>query len=126
MNIPKMLADIQRAVLDEMERAARDVVATSSTIVPLNRFDMAHRGTLQRSVKVDRDEHGVTITYSVNEDFDYALLQHETLTFEHEPGREAKYLYKPFKQQIGSGGALRPRFEKRIRDVLARTLGRWM
>jgi len=31
---------------------------------------------------------------------DYAVIQHERLDFQHAPGREAKYLEKPFRENI--------------------------
>lgn len=106
--------DAERAALDEMKQQMETVILASQAIVPLNKVDMMHRGTLQRSAKVTTDAQAATAavgfpagirgkavigSYSVNEEFDYAELQHENLSFTHEAGRQAEYLSSPFRVQ---------------------------
>jgi hypothetical protein len=89
--------------------------------VPLNKDPNMkwHQGTLQRSGEVTNattdfeselgggmvgssmgamgEKAVATIRYSVDEPFDYALLQHVNLQFDHETG-QALYLKEPFEQ----------------------------
>lgn len=72
---------------DAADRAAyaagEHLLGASNAHVPLE------EGTLERSGAVsDPDNGAVTVSY----DTPYAVAQHEDLTYEHDPGRTAKYL----------------------------------
>lgn len=76
------------AVLDEqVDRAAyaagEHLLGAANVHVPLE------EGTLERSGTVsDPDQGAVTVSY----DTPYAVRQHEDLTYQHDPGRTAKWL----------------------------------
>lgn len=67
------------------------VLERATRIVPLE------EGTLMRSGTVHEPEPGklsVAITY----DTPYAVVQHENLSYHHDPGRQAKYLETPINE----------------------------
>lgn len=67
------------------------VLTDSRAIVPLE------EGTLERSGVTSVDER--TLSGAVSYDTEYAVPQHENLEYVHAPGREAKYLEKPWLQR---------------------------
>jgi hypothetical protein len=97
-------ARAKKVALDAIEEYAQGVLNASKELVPLNKDpNMAwHRGTLQRTGAVLRDDDGVTIRYSVDDErYNYALIQHETTTFKHETGTH-HYLSVPFQRMAQS------------------------
>lgn len=74
----------KRRAVQGLTLALEHVLAESNRIIPLD------EGTLMRSGETEVDEDALTglVTYrSV-----YAVRQHEELTWNHAPGRQAKYL----------------------------------
>lgn len=63
------------------------LLGVSRNLVPIE------EGTLANSGKVTQDE--ATHTVAVSFDTPYAVRQHEELDYEHDPGRQAKYLEQP-------------------------------
>lgn len=76
----------RRAAEKGLQKALEHLLTESRKIVPLR------EGTLERSGRVVRSGMNGFVTY----DTVYARRQHEELTWKHLPGREAKYLEKPF------------------------------
>jgi hypothetical protein len=68
--------------------AAEHLLASSQAIVPIE------EATLERSgvASVDESKGQAAVSY----DTVYAVIQHEALDFQHDPGRQAKYLEEPF------------------------------
>lgn len=85
---------------------ARGLLAVAEIIgdeaQPITPFDIGELET-SLTVAVDRNNliAGVGFTKRVN-GYDVATRQHEDLTYNHLPGREAKYLEKPF-FELGPG-----------------------
>lgn len=126
----------RQAAFIAMEQEARLVLSAANDIVPLNKRDTIHRGTLQRSGHIEETNDGFIIRYSVkDEPVDYALLQHEHPEgtppngyWSHLPGRHWKYLETPFGQLIGgttgSPGVTR-RFRWAVQRSIRDALSRW-
>lgn len=75
------------ALVRGLTHATEHLLGAAKAIVPIQ------EATLERSgvASVDRS----TMTGAVSFDTPYAVIQHEDLTFKHDPGRQAKYLEKP-------------------------------
>ena len=70
--------------------AAENVLEMATRIVPLN------EGTLERSGVASVDE--ALLKAAVSYDTPYAVRQHEELDYQHQRGRQAKYLETPFNE----------------------------
>lgn len=81
-----------------LRKAAEHVLGESRKQVPLE------EGTLQRSGVASVDE--VTMTAAVSYDTPYAARQHEELTWQHDSGRNAKYLERPMAAERDTVAAL--------------------
>lgn len=80
-------ARMREGAVNGLELGTEHILGESRKLVPLE------EGTLERSgvASVDADE----LTGAVSYDTVYAVRQHEELTWEHAPGRSAKYLEIP-------------------------------
>ncbi|HQN48347.1 MAG TPA: hypothetical protein PL104_02685 [Caldisericia bacterium] len=72
-----------------------DLLMKSRAIVPIDKGILA-----QDSDAGFISETELIVTYGMGMARDYAVIQHERLDFQHAPGREAKYLEKPFRENI--------------------------
>lgn len=111
-NIDQMLKDLN-GVADEalrletifknkgmsaVKRVAQDIYQESQKLVPVDEHN------LKGQARFEKEGDGYSILYrSIDEDtgFNYAMIQHEDMTFKHDNGEQAKYLEQPFKQKIG-------------------------
>jgi hypothetical protein len=66
---------------------AEHVLGEADRLVPLDEATLARSGT----ASVDAG----TLTAAVSYDTPYAVPQHEDMTYQHLPGRQAKYLEQP-------------------------------
>lgn len=93
---------IEAALLDAARRgitlAGEHLLSESRDLVPLE------EGTLERSgaVVVDEANLKATVVY----DTPYAVRQHEEMDWQHAPGRQAKYLERPFNRERDTMQAL--------------------
>lgn len=71
--------------------AVEFLLGESSPIVPLD------EGTLDRSGVASTDDE--RLEGAVSYDTPYAVIQHENLDYQHDPGRTAKYLERPFMEK---------------------------
>lgn len=83
-----------RAARAGLKLAMEHLLGVSNELVPIE------EGTLMRSgtAEVDDAELIGIVTYSARndrDDYDYAVRQHEDLTLDHAPGRQAKFLEEP-------------------------------
>jgi Minor capsid protein len=78
---------LKHATVDGLELAAEHLLQVATGLVPLQ------EGTLSRSgeVSIDKPEAEAAVSY----DTPYAVVQHEDMTFNHDDGRQAKYLEGP-------------------------------
>lgn len=83
----------KKALIRGMQKSGNRLIQESKLIVPLDTGKLRD-STFERLVKHDKKQ----IIFEVGYRSDYALLQHENLFFRHLPGRSAKYLEKPVRQ----------------------------
>jgi hypothetical protein len=76
--------------------AALDLQRRSALLAPHETGDL--EGSLQERAEVVY-ERGFPTT-SVGSALPYALIQHEDLSFNHEPGKQAKYLEQPYRENV--------------------------
>lgn len=81
--------DCRKAAAKGCEDAAHELLTRASALTPIE------EGTLVRSGKVVANEQGAAVGFGHGGAEDYALIQHEDLTFRHDAGRQAKYLEEP-------------------------------
>ncbi len=98
---------VRAAVVLGLGKWAELLLQQSRAIVPLD------EATLERSGTASVDEH--TLIGQVAYDTPYAVVQHERMDYRHAPGREAKYLEKPW---LTSQKWALPLMQKEIRKVL--------
>lgn len=87
--------------------AAEYVLGEAKDLVP------HETGRLQNSGRVSVDDENLRATISF--DTPYAVVQHENMTYRHDPGRSAKYLEIPLQS---SGQQVRDLITRRIADEL--------
>jgi hypothetical protein len=92
------VGQIREAAARGLLLAAEHVLDESSRQVPLD------EATLQRSGTVSVDEGALTA--SVSYDTPYAVRQHEELDYRHLPGRKAKYLEDPLRDEASTVGEI--------------------
>lgn len=114
---------VEEIALDMLADAADEIMVASRQLVPLNKLDAKHRGTLQRSsgMDIDRAKKQVTLWYQVTSEPDYALIQHETPegpNWRHMRGRQWHYLSEPFEKMA-------PRLAKKALDATRRVMREW-
>ncbi len=80
-HVAQVLTD---GAMDGLVAAAEFLLTESNVVVPID------EGTLERSGAVSHDR--VAGEVAVSYDTPYAARQHEELTWQHAPGRKAKYL----------------------------------
>ncbi|OKI47233.1 hypothetical protein [Micromonospora sp. CB01531] len=86
-NGPEIIAIIEGAEPDGLLLAAEHLLTVSRTEVPIE------EATLERSGVASVDESALTA--AVSYDTEYAVRQHEEMTWRHDEGRKAKYLEDP-------------------------------
>lgn len=74
----------KKRALEGLQAALENILTESNRLVPLD------EGTLERSGRVQIDEQAMRGIVSY--DTPYAMRQHEELSWNHAPGRQAKYL----------------------------------
>ncbi|MBB4915095.1 hypothetical protein [Streptosporangium saharense] len=87
----KLTAKAHQAAARGLRMGVEHVLQVSRTQVPLE------EATLERSgaASVDDKQLRATISYETP----YAVVQHENLTYKHAPGRKAKYLEDPARDE---------------------------
>ncbi|MEV0438946.1 hypothetical protein AB0I84_09520 [Streptomyces spectabilis] len=78
--------------------AAEHVLAEARKLVPLDEATLERSGT----ASVDEAELSAAVAF----DTPYAIRQHEELTYQHAPGRSAKYLEKPMADEAATVEAI--------------------
>lgn len=95
-----------RGATQGLELAAEHVLQEATRIVPIE------ERTLQDSGTASVDGLRAAVSY----DTPYAVVQHEDLTLNHDPGKTAKYLEKPMMEE-------RPVVARLIQRAIAKALG---
>jgi hypothetical protein len=98
---------LRAAVVLGLRQWAELLLQKSNELVPLDEATLERSGT----ASVDERELIGQVAY----DTPYAVRQHENLDYRHAPGREAKYLEKPW--LVSSKWAL-PLMQKQLRKAL--------
>lgn len=93
-NPGQIQANLRRAVTDAVAGADRGLQLGAEHLLGAARVLVPHEeGTLETSGQTSFDAE--THTAAVSFDTPYAAVQHEDLTFQHDDGRQAKYLEQP-------------------------------
>ena len=95
---PKVKAEARRGAARGLLLGAMHVEEESKRIVPFE------EGTLARQTIVSVDE--AALRAAVSYDTPYAVRQHEELTYQHDAGRQAKYLETPLNSEGAKVAAL--------------------
>jgi hypothetical protein len=103
------LQAIRSAAQGAISESARDILERAKAIVPLDETPLQNSG----AVAVIGDE--TFVSFGTGESAAYAVIQHENLQYAHAPGRQAKYLEQPFREQRD---AIIRRVADRIKCVL--------
>jgi hypothetical protein len=90
-NGSRILAELRRGEVKGLEAGADHLLEVSQKIVPLDEKVLQDSGT----PSVDEDQRRAAVSY----DTPYAVIQHEDQTFQHAPGRTAKYLERPMNSE---------------------------
>ncbi|MCP2261083.1 hypothetical protein LX15_004803 [Streptoalloteichus tenebrarius] len=77
-----------------LQEATEHLLGASRQLVPIE------EGTLERSGVASVDD--TRLVGAVSYDTPYAVRQHEELTWQHDPGRQAKYLEQPAEAERGT------------------------
>ena len=90
----RVLAELHGLAAEGLTLAAEHLLQVSRTEVPIE------EATLERSgvASVDASQHRAAVSY----DTQYAVRQHEELTYRHDEGRKAKYLEDPMNNERGT------------------------
>lgn len=91
-------ADVHAAAAKGLYIAAEHLLGEAHKLVPLE------EGTLENSGAASVD--AGKLKAAVSFDTPYAVIQHEETTYEHDEGRSAKYLEKPFNAEADTMSAL--------------------
>lgn len=98
-NLRNMRTEVRKKTIEAFEDVVLDLADKSMNLAPVD------TGKLRKSVDPDVKIRGHKITASVTfsaknpeTGYDYALIQHEDLTFKHPKGGQAKYLEQPLKE----------------------------
>lgn len=84
------IKSIRSAQLKGANLAAEYLLGESNAIVPIE------EATLERSGAASTQQGAKGTTLAVSYDTEYAVVQHESMDFKHDPGRRAKYLESTF------------------------------
>lgn len=87
------LSNIRSAQLRGAELAAEHLLGESRKLVPIE------EGTLERSGAASAEQSGGETNLAVSYDTPYAVVQHEAMDYQHDSGRQAKYLETAFNSQ---------------------------
>lgn len=87
------IANIKAAQLRGAELAAEYLLGEGNKIAPIE------EGTLIRSGAASTEQSGSETTLAVSHDTPYSVVQHESLHFQHDSGRQAKWLETTFNSQ---------------------------
>lgn len=91
-NIPSIKRQIKQKAKESMEKVVNDLTRRSKQLAPLDTGDL--RGAGEGDVEIIRNNVIGTVTF----DKEYAMKQHEDMTFKHPRGGQAKYLEQPLNQ----------------------------
>ncbi|MFI6317280.1 hypothetical protein ACIBG8_07165 [Nonomuraea sp. NPDC050556] len=87
----ELTVKVNRAAARGLRMGAEHVLQVSRTQVPID------EATLERSGAASVDD--ASLTAAVSYETPYALVQHEDLDLKHAPGRKAKYLEDPARDE---------------------------
>ncbi len=92
-NRANVIATIKEAGKDAIGEGAIDVLMRAEMVVPLDESPLLNSG------KITAVGNSVYVGFGFGESAEYAVLQHENVQYAHAPGRQAKYLEQPFREQ---------------------------
>jgi len=97
-NIPELA---KAAARKELQVSLDDLKGKAKMLCPVNKDPKAEEpGALKGSAFYETSWNGNNLEGVIGFDKPYALRQHEEITYQHDTG-EAKYLERPFKENVG-------------------------
>ena len=100
-----VIGKLRQDVLLKMAKEAEELFLNpAKVLVPLD------TGDLENSGAVTKTSNAVYVSFGRGESAKYAVDQHENLFYRHLPGRQAKYLEQPFRENAEE-------FLKRMREL---------
>lgn len=108
IDIGPIAARVADLAADALYEGGEMILAESDSRVPIE------EGTLSRSGHVSEDRQNLKV--AVSYDTPYAVVQHEEMSFQHDAGREAKYLENAFNHMLP---AVRQHVAARIRGGMS-------
>jgi len=110
-NLRNMQNQHRNAVVKTIRWCLKDLLKKANKIVPLD------KGDLRKSGKYEVIFKGSKVRGEVSYNTHYALIQHENLEFRHAPGRQAKYLEQPAKE---NAKFYSEKMKEKIKEVLGK------
>ena len=111
-NIRNMKKEVKEKTIEAFEDVVLDLADKALNLAPVDTGRL--RKSADPEVKIKANKITATVTFSAkNPDngYDYALIQHEDLSFKHPNGGQAKYLEQPLKEN-------RDRYKKFVADKI--------
>lgn len=116
MSLKGMERDVKAKVYQELQDITLDLAIKASALAPIDTGEL--RQSAEPEVKVTGNKTRAMVTFSaINpiNGYDYAMIQHEELSFKHPNGGQAKYLEKPLNENS-------EKYKKRLSDVIGKAL----
>ena len=114
-NLRRMGKDVKKEVIKTLEDIALDLADKALNLAPVDTGRL--RKSADPEVIVSNNKARANVTFSAIDPktgYDYALIQHEDLSFKHPRGGQAKYLEQPLRR---NSGRYRQELEKAVKKV---------
>lgn len=111
-NIKNMKKEIKQKTIEAFEDVVLDLGIKASERAPVDTTRL--RKSVDPEVSIKGSKIRATVTFSAKDPksgYDYALKQHEDMSFKHPKGGEAKYLERPMNEN-------REKYKKHIADKI--------
>ena len=107
--------EVKKEVINTLEDIALDLADKALNLAPVDTGRL--RKSADPEVIISNNKARANVTFSAKDPetgYDYALIQHEDLTFKHPNGGQAKYLEQPLKR---NAGRYKQELEKAVKKV---------
>lgn len=111
-----MQRDVKEKVYQELQEITLDLAIKASALAPIDTGEL--RKSVNPEVKVTGTKTRALVTFSaINPEngYDYAMIQHENLEFNHPRGGQAKYLEQPLNENS-------EKYKKQLSDIIGKAL----
>ena len=115
-NLKRISKEMKQEIIREVEEVVLDLGIKASALAPVDTTRL--RKSVEPEVIVKGNKIRGLVTFSAKNPltgYDYALIQHEDLSFNHPRGGQAKYLEQPLKE---NSTKYKKRIDKKVSEVL--------